>query len=231
MPRTKKVTAVTIVSLVSLLTGILVIMGWEFHISGLQTVFPGYISMKFNAAICFIVLGAALLLTQFQFKKYNTLAILVLSFLAILIGLLSVSEYLFHFDAAIDQLFIADAASIVKKYAYPGRMPPGTAICFILFGLSFFGFSTKSRLFQAASQYLLHAVTAVSAMAIVGYLYGLSLFYNAYLAGSMAIHTAVLFFFLSIIASLAITSLQSVWHLCSQVDWLAMPWPGRLSCC
>ena len=207
MTHPHKVTAVTIVSLSSLVTGVLVIIGWEFHILCLQTVFPGFVSMKFNAAICFELLGAALLLTQVQLKKYNTFVILVLSVLAVFVSALSLSEYLFHFNAAIDQLFIFDVASIAKKYAFPGRMPPGTAICFILLGLTFFGFSTKSRFFQTASQYLLHAVTAVSAMSIIGYLYGISLFYNAYLAGSMAIHSAMLFFFLSLIASLLHPSL------------------------
>jgi hypothetical protein len=35
----------------SFVTGILVIIGWEFNISNLQTVFPGFVSMKFNAAL------------------------------------------------------------------------------------------------------------------------------------------------------------------------------------
>jgi PAS domain S-box-containing protein len=202
-----KVTAVTVVSLSGLVTGVLVIVGWEFHIPGLQTVFPGFASMKFNDAICFILTGAALLLTQFQLKKYNTAVFLVISSTIIVAGVLSVSEYVFHFNTALDQLFITDTTSIANKYPFPGRMAPGSATCFILFGLSFFGFSTKSRLFHTASQYLLHAVTAVSAMSIVGYFYGLSLFYNPSMVGAMAVHTAVLFFFLSLIASLLHPSL------------------------
>ncbi len=198
----RKVTAVTVAGFLGLVTGILVVIGWELHISRLQTVFPGFVPMKFNASVCFILLGAVLLLTQFRFKKYNTFAILVLSSLIVLITVMTVSEYLFHFNTALDQLFITDTGSITSKYPFPGRMAPTTAVCFMLFGLSFFGFTANSRFFHLASQYMLHAVTAVSAMSIVGYLYGLSLFYNPSLVGAMAIHTAILLFFLSLTASL-----------------------------
>jgi len=198
----RKVTAVTVVSLSSLVTGMLVIIGWEFNISCLQTVFPGFVAMKFNAAICFMLLGAALLLTQFPLKKYNTLAFLLLSSAIILIGAISLAAYLFHFNTALDQLFITDTASIAIKYPFPGRMAPNTAACFVVFGLSFFGFCSKSKSLHTVSQYLLHAITAMSAMSIVGYLYGLSLFYNLSLVGAMAVHSAILFFFLSVIASL-----------------------------
>jgi PAS domain S-box-containing protein len=197
-----KLKAVTLVSSLSLLTGIFVIIGWEFHLVYLLNFFPEYVSLKFNAALCFVLLGIALLLTQFQIKKYDTIISLVLSFLILLIGILTLSQTLFHFNTGLDQFFMADKTSITKKHPFPGRMAADTAICFVLFGLATSGFSTKNRLFLNMSQYLLHAVTAISAMSIISYLYGLSLFYNFYFANSMALYTAILLFFLSVIASL-----------------------------
>src|ERR1700733_13258797 len=132
-----KLKAVTLVSSLSLLTGIFVIIGWEFHLVYLLNFFPEYVSLKFNAALCFVLLGAALLLTQFQIKKYDTMISLVLSFLIILIGVLSVSQSLFHFNTGLDQFFMADKTSITNKHPFPGRMAADTAICFVLFGLAF----------------------------------------------------------------------------------------------
>jgi hypothetical protein len=175
------------------------------------------------------LLGAALFLTQFQLKKYNTPVFLVLSFPVILIAVLSLSEYLLHINVAVDQLFIADTASLARKYPFPGRMAPNSAACFILLGLAFFGFSAKNRWFHTPSQYLLHAVTAISAISIIGYLYGLSLFYNPYLVGAMAIHTAILFFFLSLIASLLHPLLGLSPLFTGKL--VGNAWPGRSSCC
>ena len=152
----RKVKAVTFISLLSLLTGIWVMIGLRFHIPFLLNVFQGYVSMKFNAALCFVLLGAALLLTQFQIKKYNAVVFLVLSSLITIIGILSVSQNLFHFNSGLDQLFIADKNSATLKYPFPGRMADNTSVCFAFFGFAFFGFSIKNRLYLTLSQYLLH---------------------------------------------------------------------------
>jgi len=203
----QKSKAVTIISLLSIVIGIMVIIGWVFNLPGLQAIFPQYVSMKFNTALLFILLGATLLLTQFPAKKYNTLFIIVLSSLIAFAGILSLSQDIFHFNAGIDQLAITDRLAIADKYPFPGRMAANTSACFALFGLAFLGFCTKSKSIHTLSQYALHLITAISAVAILGYLYGLSLFYNLSYVGSMAIHTAVLFFLSSITASLLHPSL------------------------
>jgi len=169
---------------------------------GPQSIFPQYALMKYNTALCFILVGAALFITQFQIERYNTIIFQALSLVTFLIGALSVSEELFHFNTGIDQLFMADKVSIAQKYPFPGRMAADTSACFVFFGLAFLGFSAKNSFICTLSQYFLHVVTAISAMSIIGYLYGLSLFYNSFFASSMAAHTAILLFFLSIIASL-----------------------------
>jgi len=203
----QKSKAVTIISLLSIVIGIVVIIGWAFNLPGLQTIFPQYVSMEFNAALLFILLGATLLLTQFPAKKYNTLFIIVLSSLVALAGILSLSQDIFHFNAGIDHLFITDMDAIADKYPFPGRMAGNVSACFALFGLAFLGFNTKNNHIHILAQYFLHLITAISAVAILGYLFGLSLFYNLLYVGSMAVHTAVLLFFLSIIASLLHPSL------------------------
>jgi two-component system, sporulation sensor kinase E len=197
-----KVKAVTVIGLVSGATGVYVMTGWALHLLPFFSAKMDYALVMFNTALAFCLLGAALLITQFQIKKYNTIVFRGLSFLVFVIGALSVSQDIFHFEAGFDQLFIIDQVAIVHKYTFPGRMSDMTAVCFVLFGLAFFGISTKSRLIHTISQYLLNAVTAIAFMSIVVYLYGLSLFFNLYYTFSMAVPTAILFFFISIIASL-----------------------------
>ena len=181
-------------------------IGWIFHIHLLINLLPGFVSMKFNVALAFIFLGTALLITQFQFKKY-TVVFIALTTIVILIGTVSLLQDLFHFNAGIDQLFIADKTSVLEKSLYPGRMAANTAFCFILFGLSLLGFCTKNRRSLSLAQYFLHLVTVISALSIVGYLYGVPLFYNFYFDRSMAVHTAILFSSLSVSASLLHPSL------------------------
>jgi hypothetical protein len=51
-----------IFSLIVALVGLLVLIGWIGHITVLKSIFPHWISMKANAAICFLLAGSTLIL-------------------------------------------------------------------------------------------------------------------------------------------------------------------------
>jgi PAS domain S-box-containing protein len=158
--------------------------------------------MKFNTAFGFVLLGSLLLITEFKIAKYCYVISGFLSALIIGIGSISLLQTIFNFNTGFDQLFINDITSLNKHLPYPGRMAVNTAGCFILLGLAMLGFRSHFRIAHIISQYFLNLVTAISAIALIGYLYGLPLFYKVSYAGSMAVHTAVLFFFISITTSL-----------------------------
>jgi len=204
LPKNKWVTAT---SLLSIAVGVVVLVGWLFDLPGIQKLFPHFVSMMFNTALCFTLLGTALLITQFQIKKYSRTAYFALALLVTLIACLSLSQDIFRYSAGIDQLVVIDRADILDHYAYPGRMAVNVSTCFILFGLALIGFRSKRRVINVVSQYLLHCITLISGIIIVAYLYGMLLFYNTNYVGAMAIHTAVLFFLLSLTASLLQPSL------------------------
>lgn len=55
-----------------ILTGITVLIGWVAYIPVLKSIMPGFISMKVNAALCFIFIGIALWLLQPKRVNKNT---------------------------------------------------------------------------------------------------------------------------------------------------------------
>ncbi len=196
-----KVKAVTIIALVSLSIGILVLIGWALHLLPFYSEKLNYVLVMFNTALGFCLLGIALVFTQFQVKKYNTIVLRALALLIFLTGALSLSQDLFHFNMGFDQLFMIDLVAIAHKYPFPGRMSGITAVCFVLLGLAFFGIVAKSQLTRIISQYMLHAVTGITFIAAIGYLYGLASFNNLYVL-NLAVPAMILFFLISVIATL-----------------------------
>ncbi len=66
------VKAVIVIGLLGISIGILVTIGWAFQITLLQGIIPGNVSMILCTALGWIILGSALLITQFQIKNNNS---------------------------------------------------------------------------------------------------------------------------------------------------------------
>jgi len=199
--RQKNRTIITI-SLLTIATGITVMTGWIFNIPAFQIIVPGFEGMRFNPAFCFVMFGSALLIAQYQAWKYCTLVFLLLSLPGTLIGLFTLLQDLFHFNTGLDQLFITDKTIPSYRFPFPGRMAFNASINFLFLGLGFLLIIPKKRLFNILSQFFFHLVTVLSAIALIGYLYGVSFFRVLLYQTSMATHTAILFFVLSMAASL-----------------------------
>jgi two-component system, sporulation sensor kinase E len=194
--------AVMRIGLFSVLAGIIVIMGWVLDIRSLESIYPGFVSMKLNAAMCTVFLGIALVMNEARQSKtehiiYHTLLVLVT-----LTGGITLLEYQFGFNAGIDQLFITDRQSFFIHSPFPGRMAYNSSVCFTLMGIGLLGLSTKRVKLHLLSQYLFHAVTVISGIALMGYFFKVSLLYDFLYISSMALHTAIVLFLLSIATSL-----------------------------
>lgn len=174
-------------ALLLVLLGSLVLLGWLWNVGFLTTVLPGRITMKPNTAIGFLLLGAALfLLTRSRQTRSTQLWCAASAALVALVGLLTLSEYVFHANLGIDQLLFKDLVQL----SFPGRMAHITAFNFFIAGLSvlLLVFSEK----HAKLSQTLAALTGLSALfAIVGYLYGVPLLYGSVEYTSMALHTGV----------------------------------------
>ena len=119
-------------SVVLLLLGVLVLLGWLWKIELFTTFVSGRITMKPNTAIGFLFLGLALfLLTSDSNKSQSPTRLRRFRIGSHPRGLLTLSEYLFHVDLGIDQLLFKDLVQL----SYPGRMAHITAFNFCLVGL------------------------------------------------------------------------------------------------
>jgi PAS domain S-box-containing protein len=179
-----------------------VILGWLLNLPALKQVIPGSVNMVFNTALSFVLLGGALLTTQYSHKRFRNIGYLFFSFSGTLVGFITLLQFIFHFNAGLDELFIKDTEKVSPGHLFAGRMAFNSAICITIFGFGLLTLSVKKQASNRLAQWLFHTVTILSAIALTGYLYGASLFVSVLSISSMAIQTGILFFILSISASL-----------------------------
>lgn len=184
-------------SVLSIAVGFVAIIGWIFGIETLKCVVPGFPSMKINTAICFVLLGIPLFISSQKKKKTNVLSITALSFCLLISGL-TLASYIFNFDNRIDELFMRDDNI---TYAYPGRMAHATAFCFFILALGLLLVDSKKQGIKQVAQYGFHLVTLIAVVATLGYILGIPNFYKLSFVTTVALHTSILFFFISIAAA------------------------------
>lgn len=184
--------------------GVAVIIGWIFNIPVLATIIPKYASMKMNTAVLFII--TAFEVYRLSLNKWSFLN-KIFCLLLFLAGLVTFLSYFSEGFLNIDEILIKDYLYQPSVDSSPGKMAKGTAISFMLFGFALYMIRSKSFFNRKIAQYLLHLVTLISFLAIIGYILGVPQFYKLSSIGSMAIHTAIAFLLISIAASLLNTQI------------------------
>ena len=202
MADTQKNKIIITISIIVIAAGITVITGWVFGLPALESIVPGFERMRFNAALCFVLFGSALSLTQFETGRYNRLLFFILSVLGTGVGFATLLQDLFHFNTGLDQFFVTDKTTASSIIPFPGRMAFNASFSFLVLGAGFLTIKSKKRGWVLFAQLLFHVVTILSAVSLIGYLYGVSFFRVFLYKTSMATHTAFLFFGLSVSASL-----------------------------
>lgn len=170
---------VVVISLVAL-------AGWAFNLPTLRSVLPIWTAMVVNTASALAVLGFGLWCATLQESQVGSLVRRLSAALAILIGGLTLVEYLLQVDLAID-LLLPFQHQRNQLGPFPGRMAPATALCILLTGLSLLLLKSRSLL----SQTFAVSTLFISLMALVGYVFDVSALYTVGLYSSMAIHTAL----------------------------------------
>lgn len=181
--------------LFSILIGTFVLLFWTIDITILYNIFPQFVTMKANTAIAFLLAGIALCLLQKEnHKPLSRMIFYTSSFIVLLIGILSLLEFLLSVDLGIDQLIFKEAPGAVAT-VIPGRMSFLTAICFSLIGISLLLARYKYQ--QLANGFSLLSLT-ISFLVFIGYVFNVRYLFDSTNYTNMAINTAVTFAVLSI---------------------------------
>ena len=169
--------------------GLLVIISWYAHWTGVFQFQGNTAPMQYNTALCFILSGAALFLLTTKHKPFAPW----LSGVVVIFTLLTLLEYPTNESFGIDQLFFKPYLNTATAYA--GRMSPLAASCFIFSGSGILLASSLKRWSKrlAGAGLLAGIVIIVAAVGLSGYAFGLKPAYGWGADSSMAISTAILF--------------------------------------
>jgi len=182
-------------SIVVMLIGCVVIVGWIKDITVLKSVLPGWVAMKANTAICLILGGTSLWLWHWQSKVgVKRRATQVCAALVVVVGLLTLVQYAFNLDLGIDQIFFQTSIDPLGDAA-PGRMAVHSAVIFVLLGSSLLLLSLAQPRYLVAQLFAIVAFF-ISGMGLLGYIYGNAYLYRFGSLTSIAVHTAVAFILL-----------------------------------
>ncbi|NJL67756.1 MAG: hypothetical protein HC894_15240 [Microcoleus sp. SM1_3_4] len=111
---------------------------------------------------------------------------------AALIALLTLSQYTFNWNLGIDRMLFPDSYPASAATSHTGRMGANTALSFLLAGISLLLLSGSGNSSVWAGQIVAVFVGLIALQSLIGYGYGVRLFYqlSAY-TSSMALHTAL----------------------------------------
>jgi|GEM_PF-721727 len=181
---------------ITTVVGLLVLIGWQFDIAVLKNPLPGAVSMKANTAAAFLLAGLALILLQRSRPTTNLLA-RVCALMIVFIGFISLCEYLFAWNAGIDEILFGESKDTIGTI-HPGRMAPNTALNFALLGFAFFVLTFQRIRSSFLIEFSLVFAISISVIGFVGYLTGLVELAGPAAHTKMAIHTAAAFIVLCI---------------------------------
>lgn len=173
--------------------GFIVIFGWFTSNDTLTKINPNFVSMQFNTALCFVWSGFGLLSLLSERLKLTALFGLV----TVATCSITLSQYIFEFDAGFDQFFIAASSDLYTSH--PGRMAPNTALGFIATSLALVCGASKGSNSNAVIGSLASFIFALGFVALGGYLTGINTAYGWGSVTYMAVHTATAFIVVGVI--------------------------------
>ncbi|MEI7452278.1 MAG: PAS domain-containing sensor histidine kinase [Candidatus Falkowbacteria bacterium] len=186
-------------SVLLVVLGVLVIIGWVYNIGVLKSVIPGLMDMKVNAAICIILVGLSLCLYQWVASKsyWRNNIIRLFSLTILFLSSAAIYEYFSGQNTGLDQLIIKEAANTITTAA-PGRMAFTSALGFLLTCIGLFFLSFKTTKFDKFIQFLALIVGVDGMICFFAYIYGSSgMMFGLIFSTAMALHAAIAFIVIS----------------------------------
>ena len=174
-------------------TGAIVIIGWIVDIRILKSLVPGYTTITFNSAVCILLAGISLRLLCEETRTAAALHISkIASAIVMLLGTLTLIEYLGALNFGIDQLFFIEHDA--PPGHFPGRMAAASALIFIITSgtLLLLGKDAKARWVEGLT-FLAFFNILVPA---IGYVYGKDALYRIPYYGTISLPLTLIFLLL-----------------------------------
>jgi CHASE3 domain sensor protein len=196
------------------LFGLLIIASWYAHWRPIIQMLPNTAPMQFNTALCFILSGAGLFLLTNSRVKYAPWPGCAAAFIA----LLTLLEYVTGRDFSIDEIFYKPYFEV--QTAYPGRMSPLAAVCFIFIGAGIILVSLKKQWPHrlTAAGMLACIVGVVALVALFGFVFGIEAATGWGAYSQIAINTSAAFLLLG--GGLLVLS----WQMARQENFNFLRW-------
>lgn len=190
--RSLHLTSVVIGCATALMGSLVLIGGWGFDIESLRSVLPGLSAMKVNTALGIATLGGGLALIGGGMG--SRIAAGAMAGLALAIGVLTLAEYGFGWNAGIDELLFRDTATPLAPH--PGRPAMTTALMIALLAAAQLAGSRPALHVAKTTGALLAFLIAWASLS--GYVFGQQALREVPPFDSVALHTAATMLLLAI---------------------------------
>ena len=183
----------------TLLVALVTTIGWIFDLP-LLTQFARFLpAMQLNTAAALVVSVAAVLLTPADpSERRRARPAMFLALMVALVGVLTLSEYAFGWDAGIDRIFTHVAPTASQPF--PGRPSPQTALNFAILGMAIIAVNLGGK-WTGVGQIGVIAAGVNAIVAVTGHIFGAQIFYGFPViapAIGMAVHTSLAFVLLTL---------------------------------
>jgi signal transduction histidine kinase/ActR/RegA family two-component response regulator len=183
--------------------GVAGLLGWIFDSELLKRIHPSLVTMKANTAVCLMFVAVSLFLVEG--RSASPLKLRVSRLLAVvvaLVGLITLSEHIFGWNSGLDQLLFHETQK-EAGLSFPGRMGVAASLNFSLFGIALSFLNARSRRwFQLANISVLFVI-AITLLVSLYYFYGIEQGEPLAYYFTIALHTVIAFFCLSLAILLA----------------------------
>lgn len=176
--------------------GLLILIGWMFNIPLLLHPGSGFSAIKSNAGLAFLLIGISLWFVQTKRIKFHNQGIAqILAFIVLIIGFLTLMEYIFNLNIGIDQILFKEAVGALNTSS-PNRMALTTVINFILAGICILLWDVKTPRVYRPTQIFAIIGGFISLIGFLAYIYNVSLFYHIPQFTAISIYATIIFILL-----------------------------------
>jgi signal transduction histidine kinase len=180
--------------------GVANLAGWTFGIDVMQRLGLGQIHMLPITAVTFVIASVSLWMQRVTARETGypqSIGARALALIVLTIGLVTLGERVWGWDAGIDTLFFHESLARLP-YQPIGRMATNSAITFSLVGAALFLLDGQTRRIRQIAHWFSTLGIAIASLALIGHLYGATALFKMDVAAAMAVSSACAFFTLSV---------------------------------